>query len=196
MDSLFKKEDNPLLVSLEGVKRLKDSGVIEFILGGARSGKSSYAEQRIGASESLSVLYVATAAAGDSEMQKRIDIHQKSRPAHWHTLESPLQLADALNQNEQDYDYILVDCLTLWLTNCLCHKLPEVFSQEREALLNSLKSFNGKLLLVSNEVGTGIVPMGELSRKFVDEAGWLHQAIAQIADNVTWVVAGLQKKLK
>lgn len=170
--------------------------MIELVLGGARSGKSAYAEQKIGTLESLSVLYIATAGAGDTEMQARIAAHQQSRPAHWHTLESPLQLADAINQHALDYDYILVDCLTLWLSNCLCHKQPEIFSQQREALLKSLKSFNGKLLLVSNEVGTGIVPMGELSRKFVDEAGWLHQAIAQIADNVTWVVAGLPQKLK
>lgn len=170
--------------------------MIELVLGGARSGKSQYAEQKIGSQESLKVLYIATATAGDSEMLERITAHQQSRPAHWDTLESPLHLGQALSDNAPVYDYILVDCLTLWLSNCLCHKQPEVFLQEREALLNSLKNIDGKILLVSNEVGTGVVPMGELSRKFVDEAGWLHQAIARIATNVTWVVAGLPQKLK
>jgi adenosylcobinamide kinase/adenosylcobinamide-phosphate guanylyltransferase len=176
--------------------------VIELVLGGARSGKSAYAEAQIGDDLNLRVLYVATAQQytvdeqGDQEMQDRICAHQKSRPNHWDTLEEPLALSDVLTQNETKYDYLLIDCLTLWLSNCLCSEDTAIFERQKSAFLNSLSSFNGKVYLVSNEVGQGIIPMNKLSRRFVDEAGRLHQDIAKIANHVTWVVAGLPQTLK
>lgn len=182
---------------------------VHLILGGARSGKSSYAE-KIALQSNLPVTYVATAQALDNEMQKRIATHQQDRPQHWQTIESPLNLADAIDKQisqalnnsskSSNGQCILIDCLTLWLTNCLCNYDVAYFDQEKQKLLSSLvnsqKQPNLHILLVSNEVGHGIVPTGELSREFVDQAGWLHQAIAEIADKVDFIMAGLPLTLK
>lgn len=192
---------------------------IQLIIGGARSGKSSLAE-RYAKSSNLPVTYIATAQAFDSEMQKRIELHQSDRPEHWQLIESPLLLAKAIEsamsaastdkvKNPQGI-CILVDCLTLWLSNCLCKPSVEInnavdcnlayWQQEKQQLLELLESIQQQdgvnIILVSNEVGHGIVPMGELSRQFVDQAGWLHQAIANIADDVEFVMAGLPLTLK
>lgn len=166
--------------------------MIELILGGARSGKSRLAEQRASDGQQA-VVYIATAEAGDGEMQNRIQHHRQQRPAHWHTVEEPLHLARAIQQHHGNL--ILVDCLTLWLSNLLCHADPTLFEREKAALLDCLHS-RPDIILVSNETGLGVVPMGDLSRRFVDEAGWLHQAIAALADRVTLVVAGLPHLLK
>lgn len=171
---------------------------IQLILGGARSGKSRYAEQQACDSRA-SVAYIATAQALDSEMDQRIEHHRDRRPAHWLTIEQPLQLAAAIEQAPADA-LILVDCLTLWVTNCLLHEDPQCWPAERQALLDTLAKMQADgsrtVLLVSNEVGYGIVPMGDLSRRFVDESGWLHQSIAQMADGVTLVVAGIPMRVK
>ena len=174
---------------------------IHLILGAARSGKSRYAEQQASLLEQQSaatVVYIATAQAHDGEMQQRIDQHRDQRPAHWPTLEEPLQLAACLQRAQQQYPGapLLVDCLTLWVTNCLLHSDPDYWAREREALLALLPELQQPLLLVSNEVGWGIVPMGELSRRFVDESGRLHQAIAAQAQAVTLVVAGIPVEVK
>ena len=167
----------------------------QLILGGSRSGKSSLAEQR--ASESgLVVSYIATATAGDEEMAARIAQHQTRRPSHWNIVEEPLRLADALQQHAAPDHCLLVDCLTLWLTNLLCAKDEELFKRERAAFLLTLPTLPGQIILVSNEVGMGIVPMGELSRRFSDEAGWLNQEVAKICERVTLMVAGLPYPLK
>lgn len=167
----------------------------ELILGGSRSGKSSLAEQR--ASESnLAVTYIATATAGDAEMAARIAQHQTRRPAHWVIVEEPLRLAQALQQHAAPNHCLLVDCLTLWLTNLLCAKDEELFKRERAAFLEVLPALPGRIILVSNEVGMGIVPMGELSRRFSDEAGRLNQEAAGICERVTLMVAGLPYPLK
>lgn len=190
---------------------------IQLILGGARSGKSSLAES-YAKSSNLPVTYIATAQAFDSEMQQRIAQHQAERPEHWQLVESPLLLgktiASVIENSQQDI-CILVDCLTLWLSNSLCKPNVEAghtsecnldyWQQEKQQFLAQLESIklrssNKKqrveIILVSNEVGHGIVPMGELSRQFVDQAGWLHQAIAKVADNVEFVMAGLPLSLK
>ena len=174
---------------------------IHLILGAARSGKSRFAEQQASLLEQQSaatVVYIATAQAHDGEMQQRIDHHRDQRPAHWPTLEEPLQLAACLQRAQQQYpgSALLVDCLTLWVTNCLLHSDPDYWVREREALLTLLPELQQPLLLVSNEVGWGIVPMGELSRRFVDESGRLHQAIAAQAQAVTLVVAGIPVAVK
>lgn len=169
--------------------------MIQLILGGSRSGKSTLAEQR--ASESgLVVSYIATATAGDEEMAARIAQHQTRRPSHWNIVEEPLRLADALQQHAAPDHCLLVDCLTLWLTNLLCAEDENLFQRERAAFLLTLPTLPGHIILVSNEVGMGIVPMGELSRRFSDEAGWLNQEVAKICERVTLMVAGLPYPLK
>ncbi len=168
--------------------------MIEFILGGARSGKSSLAERRALAADK-SLLYIATAEVGDAEMAERIAIHRQRRGEQWRLVEEPLALAQALRAHSRADNCILVDCLTLWLSNLL-HRGDEHWQREREALLSCLAQLPGDVILVSNEVGQGIVPLGELSRTFVDQSGWLHQDVAAIADSVIFVVAGLPQFLK
>lgn len=173
--------------------------MIEFVLGGARSGKSHYAEQQAIASNKA-VIYIATAEAGDSEMTVRINKHRKSRPQHWQTIEEPIKLAEVIENNSQENNTLLVDCLTLWLSNILFSKQGELqlelFKQQSEALLNVLRSAPGQVILVSNEVGLGIVAIDKLTRRFVDEAGFLHQKIAQVSDKVVLITAGLPQILK
>jgi len=167
----------------------------QFILGGARSGKSRHAEKRAEASQKQ-VIYIATAHAGDDEMRQRIEQHQQQRPQNWILVEEQVSLADVLKANDAPDRCLLVDCLTLWLSNLLCHEDESLYLQERENLLNILPNLKADLLLVSNEVGQGIVPMGELNRRFVDEAGWLHQDLAKSCDKVFWVMAGMATQLK
>ena len=167
----------------------------ELILGGVRSGKSRLAEQRARASE-LEVVYIATATAGDEEMRQRIAHHQQRRPSSWQLIEEPLMLANVLQQHAADNRCLLVDCLTLWLTNLLLAGDASPLAEEREALLEQLPGLPGHIILVSNETGMGIVPQGELTRRFADEAGRLHQDLAQICDRVTLTVAGLPQVLK
>ena len=166
-----------------------------LILGGARSGKSRYAEalaQRGG----QEVVYIATAAAGDGEMAERIAQHQSSRPAAWLTIEEPTSLIEVLSAQAAAGKVILVDCLTLWVTNLLCHADSELFEQETNALLEQVSELPGQIIFVSNEVGKGVVPIGELSRRFVDKAGRLHQRLAEKVGSVVLIVAGLPLALK
>lgn len=165
-----------------------------LILGGARSGKSQHA-QHLAVASGLLVTMIATAQARDAEMVARIARHQAERPAGWQTVEQPLYLAAALQQAAATGHCVLVDCLTLWLMNLL-EAGEAVFARERAALLSTLPTLPGEILFVSNEVGLGIIPLGELSRRFVDEAGWLNQAIASLSDNVTFIAAGLPLSLK
>ena len=165
----------------------------ELILGGARSGKSALAERLAGES-GLAVVYIATATAGDEEMAGRIAHHRSRRPAVWKLVEEPLQLAAALRGSAAPDRCLLVDCLTLWLNNVIANEA--LFQQERTALLEALPGLPGRVILVSNEVGMGIVPLGELTRRYCDEAGRLHQELAQLCDRVTFVAAGLPLILK
>lgn len=170
--------------------------MLTLVLGGARSGKSRHAQelaQTQAQTCGLPVHYLATARAGDAEMAARIARHQAERPAHWLTREVPLHLAAALAETSKAC--VLVDCLTLWLMNLL-EAGEEVFQQERAALLAALGDHPGQVILVANEIGLGVVPLGELSRRFVDEAGWLNQDIARLADEVVFLAAGLPLILK
>lgn len=169
--------------------------MLQLILGGARSGKSRLAEQTAIATQ-LAVTYVATAQALDSEMQSRIAHHQNQRPAHWSLVEEPLFLAKTLQKIDRPNQIILVDCLTLWLTNLLLLDDQNVQEFECEQLLKVLPKLQSEIILVSNETGLGVVPLGEISRHFVDEAGRLHQALGQIADKVVFCVAGFPMILK
>jgi len=166
-----------------------------LILGGARSGKSALAE-RLAAASGGDVVYLATAQARDAEMAARIAHHRARRPASWACVEEPLALAEALRRHARSRGCVLVDCLTLWLSNLLGDADPARFARERDALLHALPQLPGDIVLVGNEVGMGIVPMGELSRRFVDEAGRLHQALAALCDRVIFVAAGLPLTLK
>lgn len=177
-----------------------------LVLGGARSGKSAYAESLAHAS-GKEVVYIATGAGGDAEMTDRIAHHQARRPAHWRTVEEPLALAAALQQWRARDRVVLVDCLTLWLSNLIFSDpaghvevgavaLPPRFHRERSALLEALAGDTGDVVLVSNEVGMGIVPLGAISRSYVDEAGRLNQAVAAACDRVAFVAAGLPLLLK
>jgi len=165
-----------------------------LILGGARSGKSALAERLAAAHDA--VLYVATAAAGDDEMSARILHHRARRPAHWQLREAPLQLADTLRSEAHAARCLLVDCLTLWLSNLLCREDEALFATQRAALLAAVDDLPGELILVSNEVGQGVVPLGALTRRFVDEAGRLHQDLAARCERVVFTVAGLPQLLK
>lgn len=166
-----------------------------LILGGARSGKSALAE-RLAAVSGLDVRYIATAQPLDVEMTQRIAHHRARRPAHWASVEEPLALASVLIGQAAINRCLLVDCLTLWLSNLLGHPDPARFASERARLLDGLPELPGELLLVSNEVGQGVVPMSELSRRFVDEAGRLHQDLAARCGRVLFVTAGLPLALK
>lgn len=166
-----------------------------LIIGGARSGKSRLAE-RLAADAGRPVTYIATAHAHDAEMAARIAQHQARRPAHWLTREVPVELGAALQAHATADRMLLVDCLTLWLTNLLLHPDPGVFARERASLLATLPRLPGGVILVGNETGMGIVPMGELTRRFCDEAGWLHQEVAAACDTVLLTMAGLPLTLK
>ena len=166
-----------------------------LILGGARSGKSALAERL--AAESDDVVYLATGQAGDEEMRDRIAHHRARRPAHWGCVEEPIALAAALRRHAAPDRCVLVDCLTLWLSNLLDEqRAAEDWPREREDLLCTLPTLPGEIVLVSNEVGLGVVPLGELTRRFVDEAGRLHQHLATPCERVLFVAAGLPLALK
>jgi len=169
----------------------------ELILGGARSGKSALALQRAQAS-GKAVTFIATASAGDAEMAARIKRHRAERPTHWTLVEEPIALAKVLQQHASPQHCLLVDCLTLWLSNLSGNEGfdNQQFIQQRDALLQTLPQLPGDLIMVSNEVGLGIIPLGEISRRFVDEAGRLHQQLATLCNRVTFVAAGLPLTLK
>ena len=166
-----------------------------LILGGARSGKSALAE-RLAHESGQAVVYIATAQAHDAEMAARIAHHRDRRPAHWQSVEEPLALADTLRAYAHPDRCVLVDCLTLWLSNLLGDADDKRLGRECEAFLEVLSVLPGELLFVSNEVGLGVIPMGELTRRFVDEAGRLHQAMAARCERVLFVAAGLPLPLK
>lgn len=192
---------------------------IHLILGGARSGKSAYAE-KLAIDSRLPVTYIATAQVYDDEFKARVQHHKDRRPEHWKLVEEPHFLSTALQASIHEDSMaskidpakpvqlkqcVIIDCLTLWLAQCIC---PECLPAEgvdwpaqREAFLAQLvlfqdQNFQGSLILVSNEVGMGIVPLGEINRQFQDEQGRLNQAVAQIADKVSFIAAGLPLQLK
>jgi adenosylcobinamide kinase/adenosylcobinamide-phosphate guanylyltransferase len=164
-----------------------------LILGGARSGKSRYAETLI-ESVAGAGTYVATAEAGDAEMAARIAEHRSRRGRFWHTVEAPLDLVAAIAAHTAPERPLLVDCLTLWLSNLLL--AGRVVEHEAETLCGALRRAGGPVVLVANEVGLGLVPETPLGRRFRDEAGRLNQRIAALADRVVFVAAGLPLVLK
>ena len=169
--------------------------MLQLILGGARSGKSRLAE-KLAADSGCAVTYIATSQPLDGEMNDRVRHHRERRPPHWALIEEPIELARVLRENARVDTCLLVDCLTLWLTNLLMLENPQRLTDERDALLECVGELPGEILFVSNETGMGVVPLGELTRRFVDEAGWLHQALAERCQRVVLTVAGLPLTLK
>ncbi|KQM22292.1 adenosylcobinamide kinase/adenosylcobinamide phosphate guanyltransferase [Novosphingobium sp. Leaf2] len=164
-----------------------------LVLGGARSGKSRYAQSRAEA-HAGTLAYIATAQALDGEMATRIARHRQDRGPRWITLEESLDLAGAIERASSQADAILVDCLTLWLSNLMMAQAD--LRQATQTLENAIAACSCPLVLVSNEVGLGIVPDNALARAFRDEAGRLNQAIAAQADEAQFIAAGLPLRLK
>ena len=182
---------------------------LTFVLGGARSGKSAFAES-LAAQSGLPVTYLATAAisrgdkADDPEMLARIARHRESRPAHWGTVEVGRDLAGALRDVAREDHCVLVDCLPLWLAGWLCPPddhpdgpaSDEQWLHVVDTLAQTLVSLPGKIVVVSNEIGLGVIPMGSITRRYVDELGRLNQRVAALAPQVRFVVAGLPMAVK
>lgn len=166
---------------------------ITLLLGGARSGKSRLAEQ-LAEKRSGRLVYIATAEAWDDEMKARIAEHRSRRGDRWHSLEAPIAVAEVLRALPPDTGAVLVDCLTLWLSN-LMHAGRDI-AAETAGLLTALTAVGFPVLLVSNEVGLGIVPDNRLARDFRDAQGRLNQAVAQAADHAIFMAAGLPLVLK
>ncbi|MEG0482200.1 MAG: bifunctional adenosylcobinamide kinase/adenosylcobinamide-phosphate guanylyltransferase [Acinetobacter sp.] len=169
--------------------------MMQLILGGARSGKSRLAEQTA-IQSTKSIVYIATAQANDDEMHERISHHQSQRPSEWMVVEEPLYLADCVQKNDAVGQVILIDCLTLWMSNLLMHSDPDFQIKQCQQFLALLPQLQSDIILVSNETGLGVIPMGEITRKFVDESGRLHQQLGQIVDKVVFCVAGFPMILK
>lgn len=177
-----------------------------LVLGGARSGKSAHAE-RLATDSGKEAIYIATARAGDAEMATRIARHRQVRNQTWTTVEEVTALGDAIAKWSAPGRVILIDCLTIWLTNLLFAEqqsfpdvgeiaLPDSFYRQREQFMQALTHATGDVVLVSNEVGMGIVPIGAISRCFVDETGRLNQAVAALCERVVFVAAGLPLAMK
>jgi adenosylcobinamide kinase/adenosylcobinamide-phosphate guanylyltransferase len=166
---------------------------LTLILGGARSGKSREGE-RLVLDSGLEPVYLATAEALDEEMARRIAEHRARRHPAWRTVEETLDLVGALGRECAEGRAVLVDCLTLWLTNLMVKGRPVRADMAR--LVDLLPTLPGVLALVSNEVGQGVVPADAMARSFIDHAGWLHQRIAERADAVVFMTAGLAQRLK
>jgi adenosylcobinamide kinase/adenosylcobinamide-phosphate guanylyltransferase len=173
--------------------------MLTLVLGGARSGKSAYAE-KLAVDCDFPVTYIATAQVYDAEFAARIQHHKQRRPAHWQLVEEPFFLTDTLNKHAAKDHCLIVDCLTLWLAQWLCPDCHPPQDKNWEAELSSfmeiLPKLPGEIILVSNEVGMGIVPMGEINRRFQDEQGRLNQTVAKLADKVIFMAAGLPLILK
>ncbi len=195
-------------------------GKITFIIGGARSGKSRFAMkladsyflsikgvhggnfvspmQKVEVSPMHKKVYIATAEPLDEEMKERIEKHKRERSLEWITIEEPLRIGETIRDARDRYDVILIDCLTLWLSNLLINNRDA--EKEIEHFVSSLRdiqsSLFSSLFIVSNEVGAGIVPENALSRKFRDLAGYLNQKVAEVADEVYFVIAGIPLRIK
>lgn len=167
--------------------------MVILVLGGAKSGKSAFA-LRLGEGYEAKRAFVATAQALDQEMAERIQIHKIERADRWDTFEEPLDVADLIRSIQRDYEVILIDCLTLWTSNVLFANRD--FGLESKLLIDALRETSSQVIVVSNEVGLGIVPENRLARQFRDYAGTLNSAIASLSEAVYFVVAGIPLKIK
>jgi adenosylcobinamide kinase/adenosylcobinamide-phosphate guanylyltransferase len=173
----------------------RDKRELLFVLGGARSGKSSFA-QKYAETHYRSRLFLATAQILDEEMAERVQLHREARGSEWNVLEEPFEIHAPLHSSSNPGQVILVDCLTVWLSNILLQKGTDRVGVYEENLLKALSLRKGPVILVSNEVGLGIVPENPLGRTFRDLAGRLNQSVAAAADHVVFMVAGIPWVLK
>ena len=170
---------------------------ITFVIGGCRSGKSSFALDQANKIIGKNKYFIATSVPRDSEMEKRVDKHQQERGQDWNTIEEPIKIYEKINQYSLKADVILVDCLTLWLSNLLFHPYnPTQIDTAIKHLEDSLGHCHCPVFLVSNEVGCGIVPENKLARQFRDFAGMVNQRIAKVADKVVMTIAGIDVQIK
>lgn len=170
---------------------------IIFVIGGCRSGKSSHALQTAEKMPGNRKIYIATCVPQDAEMKQRVAKHQQERSQNWVTIEEPLYLAKTILQNSPHADVMLVDCLTLWVSNLLMETDDERQIEEVIAeLIAALEKASGSIVLVSNEIGTGIVPENKLARRYRDMIGLVNQAVAKSAGKVIWMVAGIPVVVK
>ena len=177
---------------MDNVVNSADLPPVTLVLGGTRSGKSRFAESLVAVGGHGT--YIATAEARDTEMQDRIEKHQNRRAKSWQTIEAPLNLVKALTEAETIGNPVLIDCLTLWLSNLM--ELDRDIDKETDVLMSRLAEVSCSVVIVSNEVGQGIVPTNALARRFRDHAGRLNQAVATQADHVFFVTAGIPAQLK
>lgn len=170
---------------------------IIFIIGGCRSGKSRHALQLAEAMPGNRKMFMATCIPYDEEMRDRVRKHQAERSHDWKTLEVPIRIAEAIEKHSHDADVILVDCLTLWMSNLMMENLSEMQINEYiQGLILALKKSSCSVILVSNEVGCGIVPDNALARQFRDMVGTANQKVAECAKRVIWTVAGIPTEIK
>lgn len=170
-----------------------------LVIGGVRSGKSAHGQelaQTLADAESREVVYLATAQALDKGMLDRIEKHQNSRPEHWLLVEESIDIASILLAPENQNKVILIECMTLWLTNLICLEDDEAFNRHKSAFISAIEQTQAKLVCISSEVGVGIMPMNAMARRFGDEAGLLNQELARLSEQVELVCAGLPLKLK
>jgi len=168
-----------------------------FVTGGARSGKSDYA-MSLAEKSGGRLVYIATATAGDDEMRERIENHRRSRGMNWKTIEETLDLSGAVSSLGGE-GTVVIDCLTLWLTNLMMQDMEafeDVAVNKARELADALRTFKGTVVVVSNEVGMGIVPENTLSRRFRDVAGLVNRVMAASADEVYLVVSGIPVRIK
>jgi adenosylcobinamide kinase/adenosylcobinamide-phosphate guanylyltransferase len=170
---------------------------IVFVIGGCRSGKSRHALATADGIAGDKKIFIATCVPHDAEMKQRVDRHQKERGQHWQTIEAAIHLPQAIIEYSRQADVLLVDCLTLWISNLLMEtEYDELINERIISLIQSLASASCPVILVSNEVGAGIVPENKLARRFRDLVGAANQAVAAQADRVAWMVAGIPVKIK
>jgi len=170
---------------------------IVFIIGGCRSGKSKHALQTAEKIPGEKKIFIATCVPEDDEMRQRVARHQRERSHTWSTVEEPLHLPQAILANSQGADVVVVDCLTLWVSNLLMEiKDENKIKTSAAQLIATLERATCPIVLISNEVGTGIVPENRLARQFRDIVGWVNQSVAACADRVVWMVAGIPVKIK
>ena len=168
-----------------------------FVIGGCRSGKSRHALETADGISGNNKVFIATCIPHDAEMQQRIDRHQKERGQDWQTVEAPVHLPRTIVECSRQTNVLLVDCLTLWISNLLMEtENDEVIDEQIFRLIQSIASADCPVILVSNEVGAGIVPENKLARRFRDLVGAANQAVAAQADSVVWMVAGIPVKIK
>lgn len=175
------------------IQKSDRSGHITLVLGGTRSGKSSFA-QSLAEESGKRLVYIATAEALDEEMSDRIARHKQDRGSRWTTVEEPLDIAAVITAHSNQETTLLIDCLTIWLSNVML--AGQDVATAVDGLAQALSRASASMILVSNEVGSGIVPESTLGRQFRDEAGWMNQRIAAAADDVALVTAGLPLWLK